>query len=259
MNFDYAGEWYEKFRDHYPIQVNDWIREHVQAKPQARLLDLAAGTGFLSKPLRNICGVLLAVDSEISMIVAGKRAADHHMHWVNARSPQLPFKENQFDIVTIGNALHWLSRDLSSSSLISLVQPRGFILIVTRSHFLSGMEAWKKAVKELLRELVPKEFAGFATSIEPVIGEHRRFFAEKKYLRLRDVSFTAKLSYTIAEYAGFLLSTSILYCIRNQPDSMELLRTRLLPVLEPYLVERSLQESVTYRCTAVQILSKNVI
>lgn len=74
------------------------IREVISSLPPSRTLDVACGTGFLTKDLP---GHVVATDVSIGMLSESRRRHDHEL--VQADAFALPFRSDSFDRVFTGH------------------------------------------------------------------------------------------------------------------------------------------------------------
>ena len=84
-----------------------WRREAVKAlapRPGQRILDLAAGTGFSSRPIADAGARVVPADLSVGMVTEGKRRFPD-LDFVNADALSLPFGDDTFDGVTISYGL----------------------------------------------------------------------------------------------------------------------------------------------------------
>lgn len=98
------------------------------------ILEVGCGTGHLIPLLRkiysksNITGIDIAVDQ---LIIAKKQKTSwlqKKSHYVNADIEQLPFQENQFDLIISNLALHWCDAQCAFKNLQRVLKPGGLIL-----------------------------------------------------------------------------------------------------------------------------------
>ena len=68
-----------------------------------RLLDLATGTGVVARAASTITPHIVGADASIGMLTAGR--AKQVMPAVQAKGERLPFRDESFDMITIGYAL----------------------------------------------------------------------------------------------------------------------------------------------------------
>ncbi|WP_104190725.1 bifunctional demethylmenaquinone methyltransferase/2-methoxy-6-polyprenyl-1,4-benzoquinol methylase UbiE [Cryobacterium sp. Y82] len=79
----------------------------VNPQPGERILDIAAGTGTSSAALAHSGAYVVAADFSAGMIEVGRarHAHNEHIEFVQADATALPFKDNEFDAVTISFGL----------------------------------------------------------------------------------------------------------------------------------------------------------
>jgi demethylmenaquinone methyltransferase/2-methoxy-6-polyprenyl-1,4-benzoquinol methylase len=109
------------------------------ARPGQKILDLAGGTGDLTRKFSDIVGsegkVVLA-DINDSMIKVGREKLRNlglvsNIEYVQANAQHLPFAENTFDIVTIAFGLRNVTdKDEALRSIFRVLKPGGRLLVL---------------------------------------------------------------------------------------------------------------------------------
>lgn len=101
------------------------------AMSEAAVLDVAAGTGALSRELLDRgAGSVTAVDLSHPMLLAGARRAGHALHLVAGDALRLPFRSETFDAVTIAFGLRNLPDPRAGLRELARVTRRGGVLVV---------------------------------------------------------------------------------------------------------------------------------
>jgi SAM-dependent methyltransferase len=120
---------YEQARPGYPPASVSWLVEHLSLRPGAVVVDLAAGTGKLTRLLIPSGATLLAVEPVEEMrsllarlcptvpVVAG--AAEH-----------LPLRPGSVDAVTVAQAFHWFDADAAFAELHRVLRPGGRVGLI---------------------------------------------------------------------------------------------------------------------------------
>src|ERR1700690_2529887 len=97
---------YEAARPSYPPEAVAWFLEHLRIGPGAKVVDLAAGTGKLTRLLVPAGADLVAADP-----VAGMRATFRDVlpdvPIIASTAEQLAFRDDSLDAVTVAQAFHW--------------------------------------------------------------------------------------------------------------------------------------------------------
>lgn len=109
-----------------------WRREAVRAvdpRPGMTILDLAAGTGWSSRPLADAGAFVVPADLSYGMVAEGKRKQPE-LPFVNADALTLPFADAAFDAVTISYGIRNVEDTLAALTEIRRVTRRGGRLVV---------------------------------------------------------------------------------------------------------------------------------
>jgi demethylmenaquinone methyltransferase/2-methoxy-6-polyprenyl-1,4-benzoquinol methylase len=106
--FDGVAKRYDLVNDLLSLgQTKSWRRattKIIAPRPGMKILDLAAGTGSSSEPLAAAGADVIPADFSEGMLAAGRNARPH-LPFTKADALNLPFKDGQFDLVTISFGL----------------------------------------------------------------------------------------------------------------------------------------------------------
>jgi ubiquinone/menaquinone biosynthesis C-methylase UbiE len=90
--------------------ILDWIAAHIEVPSGARILDVAGGTGQLGRHLARDGATTVIVDLTDQMLAAGLRSVQEEgrddVVFVRGDAIDLPFPDDQFDVVVSRFALH---------------------------------------------------------------------------------------------------------------------------------------------------------
>jgi len=114
---------YERGRPGYPAEAVAELVEALRVGPGARVLDLAAGSGKLTRQLVGSGARLVAVEPSAAMrdrlaSVAGVRVLD-------GTAEAIPLPDGSLDAVTVGQAFHWFDGPRAVAELHRVLRPGG--------------------------------------------------------------------------------------------------------------------------------------
>lgn len=120
---------YEAARPSYPPEAVDWLVENLRIEPGRRVVDLAAGTGKLTRLLQPAGADLIAAEP-----VAGMRdtfrASVPGIPIMATTAEQLAFRDASIDGVTVAQAFHWFDHDRAIAELARVLRPGGRVGLV---------------------------------------------------------------------------------------------------------------------------------
>ena len=129
MGFGGQAALYEETRPTYPAEAVQWLAQRLPIGPGARVVDLAAGTGKLTRLLDALGASVVAVEP-----VDGMREALRHavpgVRIVSGLAEALPFAEVSCDAVTVAQAFHWFDSAATVAELGRVVRPGGGVGLV---------------------------------------------------------------------------------------------------------------------------------
>ena len=124
LGFDREAEVYERSRPSYPPEAVAWIVENLRIRPGRVVVDLAAGTGKLTRLLLPAGASLVAVDPVVGMRDVLRRVLPT-VPVAAATAEALPFGAGSVDAVCIAQAFHWFDAARAFAELARVVRPGG--------------------------------------------------------------------------------------------------------------------------------------
>ena len=120
---------YEAARPSYPPEAVAWLVDNLRIGPGKRVVDVAAGTGKLTRLLVPAGADLIAAEP-----VAGMRdtfrANVPGVPMLATTAEQLAFGDASLDAVTVAQAFHWFDHDLAIADLARVVRRGGRVGLV---------------------------------------------------------------------------------------------------------------------------------
>ncbi len=130
-----AAERYTKGRPFFHLLIIRRIKEFLSlAEPISSALDVGCGTGLSTIALREIAQNVIGVDASAEMIALAPR--ENGIEYFVSPAENLPFDENEFDIITLSQVIHWLDRDKFLSEANRVLRPNGWL--VAYDNYFSG-------------------------------------------------------------------------------------------------------------------------
>lgn len=142
VGFARSADAYERGRPEYPEAA---VRHVVAALPAgAVVLDLAAGTGKLTRPLLAASLEVIAVEPVAEMRAAlpdGARA-------LTGTAEAIPLEDASVDGVTVGQAFHWFDGDAALAEIARVLRPGGVLALLWNRRVLE--DPLNQAIEELV-------------------------------------------------------------------------------------------------------------
>ena len=146
-SFDRAAAEYEAGRPGYPEVLVDWWASRGAFPRGGRVLDLAAGTGKLTRALVGRGVAVVAVEP-----LAGMRAqltavpALGGVTVLDGTAEAIPLEDASVDTVVVGQALHWFDPAVALPEIARVLRPGGGLGLAWNDDDLDGAPAWVRLV-----------------------------------------------------------------------------------------------------------------
>jgi SAM-dependent methyltransferase len=186
--FGTVAEAYERGRPEYPPAVAGALAAELGLSPGAAVLDLAAGTGKLSRAL--LAGGLdvVAVEPQAPLreVLAATIGAER-VH--DGLAEAIPLGDGSVSAVTVADAIHWFQQDAALGEIARVLRAGGGLAVLTTIPDW-GEASWAHDVGTLLAELRPAHPHFDGTPWQESVRRSGRF-GEPREVRMtwmRDVS-----------------------------------------------------------------------
>jgi SAM-dependent methyltransferase len=134
--FDEVAELYDAIRPRYPEALFARVVCIAGLKSNAKLLEIAPGTGqatlSLAKRGYRITGVELG--QEMARIARNRLRAYRSVDIVNTSFEDAQLPRVAFDLVYVATAFHWISAEVKFAKSHALLKPSGHLAIIHRHH-----------------------------------------------------------------------------------------------------------------------------
>lgn len=127
--FSAAADVYERARPGYPEEAVIWLTERLGIGPGRDVLDLAAGTGKLTRQLVPLGARIVAVEpldemrAELEKAVPGVEA-------LSGTAEAIPLPNGSVDAVTCAQAFHWFQADEALHEVHRVLRPAGSVALL---------------------------------------------------------------------------------------------------------------------------------
>jgi SAM-dependent methyltransferase len=120
---------YERARPSYPPDAISWLTENLRLGPGSQIVDLAAGTGKLTRLLTGIGANLIAVEPVASMR-AKLREQLPAVPVLAGVAEALPLADQSIDAVMVAQAFHWFDARRAMAEIARVVRPGGHVALI---------------------------------------------------------------------------------------------------------------------------------
>jgi SAM-dependent methyltransferase len=196
---------YERARPDYPDDAGRWLAQRLDLRAGRKVLDVAAGTGKLTRVLLATAATVVAVEP-----VAGMRerlaAALPGVELLDGVAEEIPLEDASVDAATVGQAFHWFDGDQALTEIHRVTRAGSRLAVVYNRRLLDHLlQAALDAVIRPLRGETPAHRNGqwrnafgrtrLWTPVEVVEIAHVQLLdREGVVARAASTSFIAKLA-----------------------------------------------------------------
>lgn len=211
LNFDQVAEEYDTGRPLYPVSLVERVRNTTSLEEGARLLEIGAGTGQLTCPLRNAGFRVVALEP-------GERLRERliaHVSEDTAVTVRDDFFEEYdgsdgpFAAVWSANAFHWIDPAVSYAKTAELLKPNGHLVLMWSFPMLTA-ELQNELNSKIFEPLDPNHVRkpdGFRQTLESDMEAGREELIESGLFEEPEWWIKEQiLDFEIDHYVGMLMS-----------------------------------------------------
>jgi SAM-dependent methyltransferase len=145
--YGFAGaERYNAYRPGYPREAVEHIREVAKLSRRSTVVDLAAGSGLMTRLLSPV-GRLIAVEPlpEMRRVLA---AEVPEAEVLEGTAVHIPLKSHIADAVVVAQAFHWFANTDAANEISRVLKPEGVLALVwnKRDH----RDPWMARLREII-------------------------------------------------------------------------------------------------------------
>lgn len=143
---------YERGRPGYPAAAVDAVLYGLDIGPRSAVVDLAAGTGKLTRRLAGRVGRLVAVEPSAAMR-AGFASALPGVRVRDGTAEAIPLPDVSVDAVLVAEAFHWFDVTVAAREIARVLRPRGGLGLLWNVATWTGSDTpWLGEFRGLLAE-----------------------------------------------------------------------------------------------------------
>jgi ubiquinone/menaquinone biosynthesis C-methylase UbiE len=214
-NFSKQASEYSKFRPQYPDAMIDYLVSFVKNKGVA--LDIATGNGQVAHKLSSFFETVYG--SDISQNQLNNAIPTENIIYKVAAAENTFFKNQEFDLITVAQAVHWFDFDLFYKEIYRILKPEGIFAVMGYGLFSTNEDSYK----------IITDF------YQNIVGSY--WDSERKYLdenyktipfpfdEIVTEKFENKLTWTFEELIGYLETWSATqhYISKNNQNPLDLI------------------------------------
>lgn len=212
-----TAKFYSRYRLPYPQTFFEDMAKKFCLDGTGRLLDLGCGTGQIAIPFAPFFREVVAIDPEPEMLTEAQKQAvvqeQSAITWVLAASRDLMRLQDRlgrFQVVTIGNAFHWMEKERTLRALYPMVVSHGGVIIVTND---IGIYRTKQEWGKIARQILEKWLGGHRPAHDEYLKSPQEYI-ESALLKSpfeydgSPINHEYQIQLTIEQIIGLLLSKS---------------------------------------------------
>lgn len=129
VGFESGSDIYERARPGYPDEVVSYLVERLPLDGRSRLLDLAAGTGKMTRQLRTVSPRCVAVEPSPSMRAVFAESVGRAAVMAGT-AERIPVATGSMDAVVVAQAFHWFDNQVAVAEIARTLRPGGGLALV---------------------------------------------------------------------------------------------------------------------------------
>jgi SAM-dependent methyltransferase len=127
LGFARSADAYDRARPDYPEAAIAWLADRMGLRAGRTVVDLAAGTGKLTRPLAATGAEAIAVEPVAEMRARIGPAATQVL---DGTAEAMPLPDASADAVTVGQAFHWFDGPAALAEIHRVLRPGGALALV---------------------------------------------------------------------------------------------------------------------------------
>jgi SAM-dependent methyltransferase len=143
--FARSVEAYERARPEYAPEAIAWLADELDLRPGRTVVDLAAGSGKLTRPLAALGCEVIAIEPVAEM----RAAIGPTARALDGTAEAMPLPDDSADAVTVGQAFHWFDGPKALAEIERVLRPGGALALVWNRRPSESSQLWA-AITEII-------------------------------------------------------------------------------------------------------------
>ena len=121
-NFGAVARIYDDARPQYAKELMDYVASFCEGR---KVLDMGCGTGIATRQLANAAVNIIGCDGDKRMIAVARSHQQPSIDYVVGLADNLPFADQEFNVVTAFSAFHWFTDRTSINGIKRVLKKNG--------------------------------------------------------------------------------------------------------------------------------------
>jgi SAM-dependent methyltransferase len=147
VGFQQGADAYERGRPTYPHEVVQWLGQELALGSGRTVVDVAAGTGKLTRELIASGATVIAVEPVPAMRAVLERVVPD-ARTLDGTAEALPIDDTAVDAITVASAFHWFDGPVAAAEFHRVLRPGGRVALLWNRRSLE--EPLHRAVDEII-------------------------------------------------------------------------------------------------------------
>lgn len=212
-NFSKQAHLYSRFRPDYPQQLYDFLLDYLSDKKTA--WDCGTGNGQVATKLSSYFEKVFATDASFGQIENATKK--ENIFYSIQKAEHTSFIKNQFDLITVAQAIHWFDFEKFYKEVNRTLKPRGIIAVFGYNLFKISKE-----IDEIIDHF-------YKNIIGPYWDKERKYVDENystipfPFEEIRSPKFYNKHDWEFEHLIGYLNTWSSVqhFITRNQTNPVD--------------------------------------
>jgi SAM-dependent methyltransferase len=172
LSFGSVADDYEATRPGWPREAFEIAFEQFAVPDRPDVVDVAAGTGKLTRTLALLAGTLVAVEPDAALRSVHERELPA-VTVLDGTAEELPLESGSADVVCAGQAFHWFDVDRALNEFARVLRPGGIAIAGWNTPPEEG--TWYDAVIEFLKTANPDHLPASTIDWPTALAAHPLF------------------------------------------------------------------------------------